>query len=268
MNSSKKSSRRDFLRSASAALGWGVWAATAPGQAFAQNPPTRPPAVKPVVGSQLYAWGQYDERAGKNLNAHLDEVLAAIRDCGYEYAEGWLDAAQPENNARFAEQLRAKGLKPVSLYTGGRLHEQGAAEATVQRLLAAAGVCQKAGFQVLNCNPDPIGREKTDAELAVQAAALTRLGTGLNQLGLRLGVHNHTPEMKNHAREFHFNFDHTEPAIVGFCFDVHWVDRGGIAPLTALAEYGNRVVSWHLRQSRNGIWWEDLDTGDIDYSVV
>jgi len=28
------------------------------------------------------------------------------------------------------------------------------------------------------------------------------------------------------------------------------------------------VVSWHIRQSRNKIWWEDLDEGDIDYTAV
>ena len=39
-------------------------------------------------------------------------------------------------------------------------------------------------------------------------------------------------------------------------------------PLDGLKEYGERVVTWHIRQSRNGIWWEDLDTGDIDYAAV
>ena len=39
-------------------------------------------------------------------------------------------------------------------------------------------------------------------------------------------------------------------------------------PLDALKQYGDRVVTWHLRQSRDGIWWEDLDTGDIDYEAV
>jgi hypothetical protein len=28
------------------------------------------------------------------------------------------------------------------------------------------------------------------------------------------------------------------------------------------------VVTWHLRQSRDKVWWEDLDTGDIDYAAV
>jgi inosose dehydratase len=239
--------------------------------AFGQNDPAKDkPAIegKILVGSQLYGWGQYYQRMNKNLGDHLDEAFSALRDCGYDYAEGSLDAEHPENNTHFADRLRAKGMRPVSLYTGGRLHDVDQAGRIVEKLLAAAEVCQRAGFRVINCNPDPIGREKTDAELKTQSAALTQLGSGLNRLGLRFGVHNHTPEMRDHAREFHFNFRNTDPAVVGFCFDVHWVFRGGIPPLEALAEYGSRVVSWHLRQSRNGIWWEDLDTGDIDYGAV
>ena len=39
-------------------------------------------------------------------------------------------------------------------------------------------------------------------------------------------------------------------------------------PMDALKQYGDRVVTWHLRQSRDGVWREDLDTGDIDYQAV
>lgn len=179
-----------------------------------------------------------------------------------------MNVAQPEENAKFAEQLKAKGLQPVSLYTGARVHEAAQAGAVVAKILAAAKVCQQAGFQVISCNADPIGREKTDEELKTQVASLSELGEGLNALGLKLGVHHHTPEMANHAREFHYNFDHTKPDVVSWCYDVHWVWKGGVMPLDALKQYGDRVVTWHLRQSRNGIWWEDLDTGDVDYAAV
>jgi inosose dehydratase len=135
-------------------------------------------------------------------------------------------------------------------------------------VLSVAKVCQQAGFRVLSCNADPIGREKTDDELKTQATALTDLGEGLNALGMKLGVHQHMPEMANHAREFHYNFDHTRREVVGWCYDVHWVWKGGVLPSDALKEYGERVVTWHLRQSRNGIWWEELDTGDVDYAAV
>jgi inosose dehydratase len=224
------------------------------------------PAQKTLVGSNIYGWGQYAQRDKKPLN--VEDVISALRDTGYDYLETNLDVGRPEENTKFAEQLRAKGLQPVSLYTGARVHEAAQAGAVVANILAAAKVSQQAGFQVISCNADPIGREKTDEELKTQAAALSELGKGLNALGMKLGVHQHMPEMANHAREFHYNFDHSRPDVVGWCYDVHWVWKGGVMPLDGLKQYGDRVVTWHLRQSRDGIWWEDLDTGDVDYAAV
>ncbi|MGA2656820.1 MAG: TIM barrel protein [Verrucomicrobiota bacterium] len=258
-------SRRKFLGrlGAMAALGT-VGSAALPGALAAEPSPAA--GQKTLVGSNIYGWGQYAQRDNKKLD--VAEVISALRDTGYDYLENFMDAARPEENARFADQLRAKGLQPVSLYTGARLHQAGQTGQEVARLLAAAKVCRQAGFAVISCNPDPIGRDKTEEELKTQAAALEELGEGLEALGLKLGVHNHTPEMANQAREFHYNFDHTKPEAVGFCYDVHWVWKGGVQPLDALRQYGRRVVTWHLRQSRQGIWWEDLDTGDIDYAAV
>ncbi len=222
--------------------------------------------AKTLVGSNIYGWGQYAERDKKKLD--VAEVISCLRDAGYEYLENFMDVGRPEASAEFADQLKAKGLQPVSLYVGARLHEEGKAAETALKILAAAKVCRQAGFQVLSCNADPIGREKTDAELKTQAAALSQLGDGLNELGMHLGVHHHMPEMANNAREFHYNFDHSKPSVVGWCYDVHWVWKGGVMPMDGLKQYGDRVVTWHLRQSRNGVWFETLDTGDIDYSVV
>jgi inosose dehydratase len=259
-------SRRGFLRNTASVLCVGAIASSgllsqaeaAEGQANT--------ASKTVVGSNVYGWTQYAQRDGKPFD--VQDVISGLRDTGYDYLESFMDVGQPDNNGKLADQFKAKGLQPVSIYTGARLHEAGKASETVKKVLAAAKVCQQAGFKVISCNADPIGREKTDEELKTQAAALTELGEGLNELGLKLGVHHHMPEMANKAREFHYNFRHSQPNVVGFCYDVHWVWKGGVMPMDALKEYGDRVVTWHLRQSRNGIWWEDLDTGDIDYAAV
>ena len=248
--------RREFLAVAAAVV--------LPGLAGAQTKS----GPKALAGSQLYGWGQYYERMGKSVARYLDEVLSGVRDAGFDYAEGNLDTADPERNGVFAAKCKARGLRPVSLYTGARLHEQRASDQTVKAILAAAPVCRDAGFEILNCNADVSGRLKTDEELATQAAGFSALGEGLRKLGMRLGVHHHTPEMRDHAKEFHYNFQHSEKSLVGFCYDVHWVFRGGVMPEEALAKYGERVVSWHLRQSRQGIWWEDLDAGDVDYDAV
>jgi sugar phosphate isomerase/epimerase len=74
--------------------------------------------------------------------------------------------------------------------------------------------------------------------------------------------------MANDGREFHYDFDHTKPELVGWCFDVNWVWKGGVVPLDGLKQYGDRLVTWHLRQSRDGFWLEDLDSGDIDYPEI
>jgi inosose dehydratase len=222
--------------------------------------------AKPLVGSQLYGWGQYYQREGKKIEDHLEDVFSALRDAGYDYAEGNLGS--PDANVRFADMLKARGMKPVSLYTGGALHEAEKVEANVAKLVANARGAQAAGFSILNCNPNPIGRAKTDEELATQAKALTSIGSQLAEFGMKFGVHNHTPEMANGAKEFHANFRQSDSKAVGFCYDVHWVFRGGVMPADALAAYGKRIVSWHLRQSRDKIWWEDLDTGDVDYTAI
>src|SRR5690349_18629586 len=74
-------------------------------------PLARAAEPKPMlIGSQLYGWGQYYARDKKPFN--VDEVLSALRDMGYDYAENSTD---PDNLAKasalFAEKLRAKGMK-------------------------------------------------------------------------------------------------------------------------------------------------------------
>ena len=245
--------RRTFLHTTAAALAARSFAAES--------------APQPLVGSQLYGWGQYYQREGKKLGEHMDDVLSALRDAGYDYAEHSLSGS-PEANVKFGEQLRARGLKPVSFYTGGALHDAAKAEASVQRLVAGARGAREAGFRIINCNPDAIGRHKTDEELATQGKWLQVLGDELGKLGLKLGIHHHTPEMGNGAKEYHANFRQTDAGSVGFCYDVHWVFRGGVLPPDALRDYGARIVSWHLRQSREKVWWEDLDAGDVDYPAI
>jgi sugar phosphate isomerase/epimerase len=223
-------------------------------------------AMTPAVGSQLYGWGQYLAREGKNLDANLDQVLAQVKECGYAYAETSLNVSAPEENSNLAEKMKSAGLRPVALYTGGILHDETAAEKTIASILRAARAAAAAGFTIINCNPDPIGRAKTPAELNVQVQSLNRLGAELTKLGMKLGIHNHTPAMQNGHREFYHDLDATKPGDVGLCYDVHWVFRGGLKPQEVLPKYGDRVVSWHLRQSHNGVWCEALEAGDVDYA--
>ncbi len=76
-----------------------------------------------LIGSNIYGWTQYYQREKRALD--IGEVVSALSDAGYNYLENFMDLARPENNAAFAEKLKARGMRPVSLYTGARLHETG-----------------------------------------------------------------------------------------------------------------------------------------------
>jgi inosose dehydratase len=266
-SSSARHSRRHFIRNAGLAMAGAAAFSRLNALAAGTNASAvSAPAEKGLVGSNIYVWTQYAQRDKKPLD--VEGVISALRDCGYDYLETFVNLDHPEENAKFAAQLRAKGLQPVSLYTPARLHEKEKLGETLSKIVAAANVCRQAGFKVICCNADPIGREKTGEELQTQAEGLAQLGDALNSLEMKLAVHQHLPEMANDGREFHYDFDHTKPELVGWCFDVNWVWKGGVVPLDGLKQYGNRVVTWHLRQSRDGVWLEDLESGDIDYPEI
>lgn len=155
-----------------------------------------------------------------------------------------------------------------SIYAGSRLHDAGW-EQNVREVLAKAVFAKQLGATVLITNPQPLPRDKTDAELECQAHGLEVLGKELAGMGLRLAFHNHSPEMKASAREFHHMLVGTDPRHVGLCLDAHWIYRGAGNSQVALFDivrlYGPRIVSLHLRQSREGVWTQSMGDGDIDY---
>jgi len=61
---------------------------------------------------------------------------------------------------------------------------------------------------------------------------------------------------------------HTDPDKVGICLDLHWVARGRQDPYRLLQDAGKRVLDLHLRNSRNGVWSEELGDGEIDYGRI
>ncbi len=261
-------SRRDFLKLSGALVGASTLSGFNQTESEAGQE-ENPVSHAPLVGTQMYGWGQYYSRMNKSLWGEIDEALSGIRDGGFAYAEPSLNWGRPEETAEFAERLRGKGMQPVSVYTGGKLHVDGEWEATVLGLVERAEILKQAGYRIIVCNPDATyDREKSDAELETQAGALSQLGAILTGMGMQLGLHHHTPAMRSAGREFHSNFRKCDPADVGFCIDTHWVFRGGTPPMEALNAYHDRVVSWHLRQSRNRVWWETLDCGDIDYDQI
>ena len=89
---------------------------------------------------------------------------------------------------------------------------------------------------------------------------------------MTLAYHFHAPAWKDDGREFHHLMTQTDPELVKLCLDTHWVYRGSGNNVDRVYEvverYGPRVAELHLRQSRDGVWTECMEDGDIDYKRV
>ncbi|MFC1715231.1 sugar phosphate isomerase/epimerase family protein [Candidatus Poribacteria bacterium] len=216
------------------------------------------------VSTQLYVWSQMSDAASKGLGDILSEVATA----GYDAAEIGLALVDNADKAAEVRSLLEKySLKLSSLYSGGVFHESETAEATVSGIFEGAAFAVELGVPSITVNPASKGggAEKTDDELKVQAEYLNKMGSKLKTYGMSFFIHNHTPEIVSNAREFRSYCDLTDPDFVNVCMDVHWVLRGGVDPFQLTREYGNRVGTMHVRNSKDGVWMEEFGDGDIDY---
>ena len=74
--------------------------------------------------------------------------------------------------------------------------------------------------------------------------------------------------MANNAREWRYILHNTDPRHVQLCIDLDWVHQGDQNPLALLKEAGPRVTEIHVRSSRNKLWLESVENGDIDYREI
>ena len=219
-----------------------------------------------------YPWLTFYKREGREWDASRRSCISDVRRSGFQALEPIVDS--PEQLSRIAATTREEGVALPSIYVGSVLHDPARSEAEVARVIAIAKVARAAGTRIIVTNPSPIrwgaDEHKTDQQLELQARNLETLGASLSALGVALAYHNHDIEMQRSAREFHHMMVGTDPRHVNLCLDAHWVFRGSGNSQVALFDivklYGRRIRELHLRQSRQSVWTERFQDGDIDYS--
>jgi len=195
-------------------------------------------------------------------------MFPALQRAGYRRVELLAAFFAPEVRERTRALIKQHRLEVPIVYNGGVMHEPEGARKTIQATLDLAEVVKPLGVEAISFNPNSKRERKTDEELAVQAKALDELGARLRERKLRLLVHEHAPELRENAREWRYQLQHTDPKNVGICLDVDWVKRGGQDVMTILKECGPRLGSLHVRTMRNGVWQEEFTDGDVDHREV
>jgi inosose dehydratase len=234
------------------------------------SPGTGTGGYAPKLSVEGYIWTQYFATQKETVAAGEEQALRETHQAGYQRVELSDPFFKPEVRERTRELLAQYKLSPESVYAGTTLHEGQAAESSVQTVLELADFLKPLGTRVIITNPSPKPNQerKSDDELKTQAHYIDQLGAALQHRGMKLLLHHHTPELRDNAREWWYELQHTKPQVVGCCVDVHWAYRGGQEVMPFLRRVGARVESLHLRNSQHGVWMEDFGPGDVDYSPV
>lgn len=224
------------------------------------------------ISANEYNWVTFYNRAGKSWGEDWDACLAEFTQTKIPGFEPSIrDAAHLEELIPFLEKYQ---IKLPSVYVGSQMHEEVLAKKSNEVILEIAKKAKELGTKIIVTNPNPIqwgsGQLKNDKQLLCQSAYLEKMGKSLKGMGIKLAYHTHDVELQAGAREFHHVLQNTSPENLSFCMDVHWIYRGSgnsqVAVFDTLKMYGDRIVSFHLRQSQNGIWTETFQPqGDIDF---
>ena len=224
----------------------------------------------PKLSVQNYIWIQQLDSEKKTLAEGVDEVLNSFHQAGYRRVELGSGFFTPELRDRTLTLLDTYKLIPETFFPNATMHEATAAEKSVNDALELARLLKPHGTRVIIINPSPKPEKapKTDDELNTQARYVSQLGDELHQLGMKLALHHHTPELADNQREWRHLMKHTAADRVYCCVDVHWAYRGGQDVMTFLRAAGDRLLVLHLRNSKEGVWMEDFGPGDLDYEEV
>jgi inosose dehydratase len=218
-----------------------------------------------------YPWMVFYEREKRDFRNALDSGLGEIAASGFDGYEPLVSTAAEIE--QLGPLLWKHSLEMRSLYVNSVLHDAASADNSIDLVLAIAEKAKVLGTKLIVTNPSPIrwgGPEnKDDGQLEVQASALNRLGAELKKSGQILAYHNHDIELREAARELHHMLTGTDPDMVTFCMDAHWIYRGAgnssVALFDILKLYGSRTTELHIRQSVDNVWSESFGEGDIDY---
>jgi len=222
------------------------------------------------ISVESYIFQQYAERQKKPLGDIIDEIFPMVRKAGFHNIELNPAFFTRDLRNRVLTALRSNALSMPSVYVGGGMHTKALAQQTTKLALEIAEICKPFGCTAVVNNADPKlpHAQKTDEELAIEADSFNQLGRALGQKEFQLRVHNHTPEMMDNAREWRYILRNTDPKYVSFCLDLDWVHQGGLDPMELLREAGKRVTEIHVRNSKDKLWLESVESGDIDYRKI
>lgn len=222
------------------------------------------------MGTTMYQWDMEYRKRGLDFYDNLETAFKEIAASGLDGVQSRLVYADTDQKAeKFIEVCKNSGLKLASLYGSSNLYDKEMRQSEIQKLLNAATSANRIGCSLIALDmSSPKGRDKTDDELKIQVEGLNKIGAAFSVMGMRLAVHNHTPEMKNEAREFRYVMDNISEKSVGACLDIAWATMSGVSAVELINAYHHKLFDIHVRNFHDGNFTQSVTEGSIPYSEI
>ena len=195
------------------------------------------------LGLQLYS-----------LRAQTKESTTGALDLAKSYGVKEVELAgtgdlTPE---KFKEELKARGLVPISAHFG-----YGVFDKDVSAVIRDAKIL---GVKYVVVPYPPLDKDKLfSEEIAHQTAAkFNEWGAACKKEGIQFGYHPHGLEFRPTAAGkgetvFDILVRETKPDLVAFQMDVYWVYYPGQDPVKLLQKYPNRWATLHIKDMTKGL---------------
>ncbi|HSJ64173.1 MAG TPA: sugar phosphate isomerase/epimerase [Gemmatimonadaceae bacterium] len=115
-----------------------------------------------------------------------------------------------------------------------------------------------------------VAERRTLADYRAVAAELNALGRAADDIGIRLGYHNHDFELRPIAGTIPYEvlLEETDPSLVVMELDLFWLAKGGGDPATYFARHPGRFTMVHVKDMSADGAMVDVGQGTLDFRRI
>jgi len=194
------------------------------------------------------------------------ETLKQVSDIGYHAVEISQIPMTPENVAELDRARTELGMDIASLSAGLEPGPMGGESLTTDfdKIVSDA---KTLGATMIRMGMLPFDAMASLDKVLEFCDASNEMAGRLKEQGIELYYHNHHIEFAKYDGRYLLDIIADRAPLMGLEIDVHWVQRGGLDPVTTLKKYSERVAMVHLKDYRIGQIppeaFEALGTGDF-----
>ncbi|MHA6513282.1 sugar phosphate isomerase/epimerase family protein [Tessaracoccus sp. Z1128] len=180
------------------------------------------------------------------------ETLRRMVDVGYRDIEMSQVAMTPENVAEMRRARDELGVTMVAL-SAGLTPPPGGGDSLSTTYDKIVADCRTLGTSMLRIGMLPIDAMGSPDGVMNFARSAEEYAKRLADDGIALYYHNHHVEFARLDGRYMLDVIADLAPSIGLEVDVHWVQRGGLNPVSVLAKYAGRVRLVHLKDYRIGL---------------